>query len=85
MIIKDYVDESTPEDILAYRSLVDEWNSMSNKRLTNENIDCMFELYANIKIFEFSHNWEFNFADEVNSNKDRYALKKYDFLNIINK
>ena len=79
-IIKNYVDKSTPEEILAYRRLVDSWNSMNNKKASNELIDYMFDLYAEIRIFEFSHNWDFIFADEINSNKDRYKLKKYDFF-----
>jgi hypothetical protein len=80
MIVSSFEREEAPNSISGYRELVDKWNSFMNSSLTDSKIDSMFELYANIKIWEHTHYWDSEFENELINNKERYKLKKYSFI-----
>ena len=80
MIIGNVDREMVPYGILRYRELVDDWNSFNNKKITNELIDEMMNLYAKIKIQEHSHMFDRQFLEETLGNGERYKLKKYNFI-----
>lgn len=79
-MIFDLEREPVPNSIYVYRGFVDKWNSFNNSIITNELLDEMFDLYAQIKIWEHKYFWDDEFDEEVSNNKERYRLKKYDFL-----
>ncbi len=82
-IIREYVREETaPSNVVEYRILVDEWNSLENKIPTDQRLEKMLNLYASIKIHEHDHNWDMEFGEEIYENPKRYELKKYSISNV---
>ena len=76
--IKNYVDErKVPQSISGYRILIDEWNSLTNKRINDVLFDKMLNLYASIKIWEIEFSKCKDFSTEIELNSDRYKMKKY--------
>lgn len=77
--VKEYKDNKTPSFILGYRILVDEWNCQHNKIMNADRFDKMLELYSSIRLHENEFGWEPEFKEEIESNKSRYELRKYEW------
>lgn len=76
-IVRSYVKPEVAENIQQLRDMVDRWNSLSNKSLTNETFDFMLNHFSDIKLFRWKNRNDAEFNNEVLDNSNRYLLENY--------